>query len=156
MHERHRLSTVLRVSREAAGITGAEAAKRAGMSQPKISKIENAVLRLYGAGESSRRNCSNVRAHRTRHTRVRARSCGAARRASNGRSPRSRRRRGSSAAFSSRWCPFQLAVVPGLLQTAEYMRRIFTGFTEDEAARTIAARQDRATGAVRRVEAIHS
>ena len=55
------MSTVLRVLREAAGITGAEAAKRAGMSQPKISKIENAVLlpsvdavetllRLYGAG----------------------------------------------------------------------------------------------------------
>ena len=69
---------MLRVLREAAGITGAEAAKRAGMSQPKISKIENAVLlpsvdavetllRLYGAGLEQRRNCSNVRAHCTRH-----------------------------------------------------------------------------------------
>ena len=147
-HERDRLSTVLRVLREAAGITGAEAAKRAGMSQPKISKIENAVLlpsvdavetllapvpRAAGAAEE----LLELRAHCTRHS-SRAHDHPPRRRAQ---AAADRRDRGDRRRSSAR---FQLAVVPGLLQTAEYMRRIFTvGFTEDEAARTVAARQDR-------------
>ena len=42
---------------------------------------------------------------------------------------------------------FQLAVVPGLLQTAEYMRRLFArGLDPAEAARMVTARQERQRG----------
>src|ERR1700761_786769 len=63
--DRERLATALRDLRQGAGLTGVEAARRAGMSQPKISKLEtgrllpsvsdlHALLSLYRAGQAAR------------------------------------------------------------------------------------------------------
>ena len=63
--DRERLATALRDLRQNAGMTGVDAARSAGMSQPKISKLENGrllpsvhdvqtLLGLYGAGTTER------------------------------------------------------------------------------------------------------
>jgi transcriptional regulator with XRE-family HTH domain len=63
--DRERLATRLRDLRQNAGLTGIEAARRARMSQPKISKLENGrllrsvedvqtLLDLYQAGSAER------------------------------------------------------------------------------------------------------
>ena len=115
-HDHEQLGASLRALREAAGLTGMQAAQQARMSQPKISKIENAVLLpsvndvetlldLYRAEPEQGEGLLDSRARSTRRTSPRGRSSAAAPRASSGRSPRSRPRRRTSERSNSRSSP---------------------------------------------------
>src|SRR5206468_1482382 len=119
----------LRTLREAAGLTGAQVAQRAGMSQPKISKIENAVLlasvddvetllTLYGAPTAEREELLELASglHATFESARTIIRRGAARK---------QRQIAEIEVATEHLRTFQLAVIPGLLQTAEYMRRVF-------------------------------
>jgi transcriptional regulator with XRE-family HTH domain len=146
--DRERLATALRDLRQNAGLTGTEAARGARMSQPKISKLENGrllpsvedvqtLLGLYQAGaaeqdallEVAGRLHSAVESNRTILRR------GAARRQA---------RLGELEHEATTLRYFSPIVIPGLLQTAEYMRRVFSlDLSGAELTRTVAARQAR-------------
>lgn len=146
--DRERLATALRDLRQGAGMTGVEAARRARMSQPKISKVENGrllpsvadvqtLLALYRAGTSERDALLEVAARlhvaiESNRTILRR---GAARRQA---------RLGELEHEATTLRYFSPIVIPGLLQTAEYMRRVFSlDLSGAELARTVAARQAR-------------
>ncbi len=146
--DRERLATALRDLRQRAGLTGVEAARRAGMSQPKISKLENghllpsvkdvqALLALYQAGSVEREDLLELagRLHATIESNRTILRRGAA---------RTQARLGQLEQGATTLRYFSPVVIPGLLQTAEYMRRVFSlELSGAELARTVAARQER-------------
>jgi transcriptional regulator with XRE-family HTH domain len=150
-HDHEKLGDALRALREAAGLTGTQAAERARMSQPKISKIETArllpsvddvetLLTLYRAESGQREELLEL-ADTLHATYESARTIirrGAARK---------QRQIAEIEAQATHIRTFQLALIPGLLQTAEYMRRVFrSGMDPAEIARMVAARQERQRG----------
>jgi transcriptional regulator with XRE-family HTH domain len=146
--DRERLATVLRDLRQSAGMTGVEAARRARMSQPKISKLETgrllpsakdvqALLALYQAAPATREELLEVadRLHATMESNRAILRRGAAR-------MQARLSELEHEATTMRY--FSPIALPGLLQTAEYMRRVFSlELSGAELARTVAARQER-------------
>ncbi len=146
--DRERLAAALRDLRQGAGLTGVEAARRARMSQPKISKLETgrllpsmtdlyALLALYQANPTARDELLEIagRLHATIESNRTILRRGAAYR-------QARVSELEHEATSLRY--FSPVVLPGLLQTAEYMRRVFSlELSGSELARTIAARQQR-------------
>ena len=127
--DRERLATRLRDLRQNAGLTGMEAARRACMSQPKISKLENGrllpsvedvqtLLDLYQAGSAERDALLEVagRLHSAIESNRTILRRGAARRQA---------RLGELEHEATTLRYFSPIVIPGLLQTAEYMRRVF-------------------------------
>lgn len=146
--DRERLAAGLRGLRQDAGLTGVEAARQAGMSQPKISKLETgrllpslddlqSLLALYRAAPAARQELLEIagRMHATVESNRTILRRGAAYR-------QARLSEMEHEAASLRY--FSPVVLPGLLQTAEYMRRVFSaGLAGAELARTIAARQQR-------------
>ena len=149
-HDQEKLGAALRALREAAGLTGTEAAQRTQMSQPKISKIETAVLLpsvddvetlldLYRAPPEQREELLELASalHATVESARTIIRRGAARK---------QRQIAEIEAQTAHVRTFQLAVIPGLLQTAEYMRRVFSGMDPAEVARMVTARQERQRG----------
>src|ERR1700690_2679247 len=146
--DRELLAAALRDLRQAAGLTGVQAAERLGMSQPKISKLENgrllpsvrdthAMLTLYRAPGAEREELVEIaqRMHASIESNRTILRRGAA---------RQQARLGEIEAQASTLRYFSPLVIPGLLQTAEYMRRIFSlGLSGGELARAVAARQQR-------------
>lgn len=144
--DRERLSDALRRLRARSGLSGTEAGRRAGMSQPKISKIENGVLlptatdvgtlcQIYGA-HAQRTELVQLakRLHQVESNRTIMRR-GAA---------RQQAKIGQIEAETTHARYFATSVVPGLLQTAEYMRRVFAlGLDGTELPRAVTARQQR-------------
>lgn len=146
--DRVRLAALLRRLRLDAGFTGARAAADSGMSQPKISKWETGkllpsaadvetVLDLYGAGDEDRSAVRELMNRLYAHVE----------------SNRTHLRRGAGLrqrqialieAEARELRYFSPIVVPGLLQTTEYMRRVFTlDLSGGELARAVAGRQER-------------
>jgi transcriptional regulator with XRE-family HTH domain len=146
--QRRDLGARLRALRETASLTGTQAAERTGMSQPKISKIETAVLlpsvedvetllRLYGARTRDRDELLELASslHATYESARTVVRRGAA---------RAQRQIGEIEADTHLRRVFELAWVSPLLQTPEYMRQVLeTGSRRDELARIIAAREER-------------
>jgi transcriptional regulator with XRE-family HTH domain len=123
------LGQALRRARLAAGFTGAEAARRAGMSQPKISRLENAVQ--TPTLEDLDTLCSVYKLAPAEQDELRAQTEALHRTVE---STRSIMRGGAHLkqvqiqrveAESTVLRYFQLATIPGLLQTAEFTRRIY-------------------------------
>jgi transcriptional regulator with XRE-family HTH domain len=146
------LASTLRRLREEAGLSGNQAAKLAGISQPRVSRIENGKLvpteaavttlaRLYRADAQTRRDLlqavRDLRAE-TLPARVVISRGGAKLQARFSRIEKA----------SAEVCVYQPALIPGLLQTAEYMRLVFadggdiTGEELDAAVAERAARAD--------------
>ncbi|MCY9784141.1 helix-turn-helix domain-containing protein [Nocardiopsis sp. EMB25] len=128
-----RLGQALKRARLTAGFTGVEAARRAGMSQPKISRLENAVqtpglddldtlCSIYGLspGERDELQALTESLHRTVESSRSIRKGGG--------SHLKQLQIGRVEADTSVLRYFQPSTVPGLLQTAEFTRRIY-GFT---------------------------
>ncbi|MET2717087.1 helix-turn-helix transcriptional regulator [Streptomyces harbinensis] len=146
--DRRRLAAALRALRKAAAMTGVRAAEASGMSQPKISKLENGrllparedvetLLALYGASSSEREELLELAAGL--HTMVESND---ALRRRGSAQKQDRIRRVESSATALRF--FSPVMVPGLLQTAEYIRRVITlVLSGPEVARTTAAKQER-------------
>jgi transcriptional regulator with XRE-family HTH domain len=146
--DRERLATALRDLRQNAGLTGVEAARRARMSQPKISKLETgrllpsvkdiqSLLVLYQAVPAAREELleTAARLHATIESNRTILRRGAA---------RMQARLGALEQQATTLQYFSPIVLPGLLQTAEYMRRVFAlELSGAELARTVAARQER-------------
>jgi transcriptional regulator with XRE-family HTH domain len=146
--DRERLATALRDLRQHAGLTGVEAARRAVMSQPKISKLETgrllpsvrdieALLALYQTAPAEREELLEVaaRLHASIESNRTILRRGAA---------RTQARLGAVEHQATTLRYFSPIVLPGLLQTAEYMRRVFAlELSGAELARTVAARQER-------------
>jgi transcriptional regulator with XRE-family HTH domain len=146
--DHEKLSAGLRELRNAAGLTGREAAKRAGMSQPKISKIENALLlpsaadvetllHVYGAPQDEFDALLDLAAvlHTTYESNRTIVRRGAARRQ---RQIAQLEAEASSAQYLS------ISLIPTLLQTAEYARRVFAlDLTGNDLARALDARLER-------------
>jgi transcriptional regulator with XRE-family HTH domain len=146
--DRERLATALRDLRQSAGLTGVEAARLARMSQPKISKLETGrllpsvkdvqtLLALYRAAPAARDDLleAAARLHATIESNRTILRRGAA---------RMQARLGALEQQATTLRYFSPIVLPGLLQTAEYMRRVFAlELSGAELARTVAARQER-------------
>lgn len=146
--DREHLGAALRNLRLAAGLTGTQAAERTGMSQPKISKIETGrllpsvrdvrtLLALYRADPDLRAGLLEIadRLHASVESNRTILRRGAARRQAQ---------LGQMEAEAHELRYFSLLVLPGLLQTAEYMRRIFAlELSGAELARAVSARQER-------------
>ena len=149
-HDQERLGAALRGLREAAGLTGKQAAGLAQMSQPKISKIETAVLlpsvddvetllTVYRAPPVAREEFLELASalhaeYESARTIMRR---GAARK---------QRQIADIESRTAHVRTFQLALIPGLLQTAEYMRRVFSTMDPAEIGRMVTARQERQRG----------
>jgi transcriptional regulator with XRE-family HTH domain len=146
--DRERLATSLHDLRQSAGMTGVEAARRARMSQPKISKLETGrllpsvqdvrtLLGLYRASDAQQDELLGIadRLHATIESNRTILRRGAA---------RQQARLGQIETQSTTIRYFTPIGVPGLLQSAEYMRRVFAlHLSGAELARTVAARQQR-------------
>ncbi|MGH3735372.1 MAG: helix-turn-helix domain-containing protein [Micromonosporaceae bacterium] len=147
-YERQKLSELLRRLRAEAGVSGAEAARRAGFGQPKLSKIENGLLlpsvndatalcRSYQASDEQRSEILDlVRALRNEveSTRVILQR-GAYRK---------QHEIGAIEAETTWLRDFQMSIVSGFLQTTEYMRRVArTKLTGADAERWLTARRER-------------
>ncbi len=146
--DRERLAAALRELRQSARLTGVEAARRAGMSQPKISKLETGrllpsledlqvLLVLYRAAPAARQELLEIagRLHATFESNRTILRRGAAYR-------QAKLSELEHEATSLRY--FSPVVLPGLLQTAEYMERVFSlELTDADVARTVAARRKR-------------
>ncbi|WP_017599927.1 helix-turn-helix domain-containing protein [Nocardiopsis lucentensis] len=124
-----RLGQALKRARLAAGFTGAEAARRAGMSQPKISRLENAVqtpglddldtlCSVYGL-PPDKRDELRTQAESLHQTVESTRSI--LRGGAHLKQLQIKRTEAESTVLRY----FQLATIPGLLQTAEFTRRIY-------------------------------
>jgi transcriptional regulator with XRE-family HTH domain len=151
-HERGRdwLSTTLRDLRRRAGLSGMDAAGQAGLSQPRISRIETgrfvpteaeirSLCRLYQAPADVRRELLQVVDDLRSET-------AAARVVLQRGAWRLQQRLGRIEAAAARLRAYQPAVVLGLLQTADYARAVFadggdiTGEALDQAVAERAAR----------------
>lgn len=146
--DRERLALRLRELRAAAGLTGVQVAAASGMSQPKISKWENGkllpspedmavVLDIYRSSARDRADITELMDRLHAHiesNRTHLRRGGGHRQDQIGRI--------EAEATTLRF--FSPIVVPGLLQTTEYMRRVFSiDLDGDPLMRAIAARQRR-------------
>jgi transcriptional regulator with XRE-family HTH domain len=142
------LATALRDLRRSAGLGGVEAARRAGVSQSKISKLENGRLRagpddvralcdVYGVPEDEREGLLGLAAELkagSRLSRV-VMTRGAAQ------LQRQFSRLESNATLLR---SFQPAMVPGILQTKAYARLVFgAGLTDEDRDSAVAARSRR-------------
>jgi transcriptional regulator with XRE-family HTH domain len=146
--DRERLASALRELRHARELTGQQAAHAAGMSQPKISKLENGrllpsvedvatLLDLYQADGPQRDDLLHIttRLHTTIESNRTILRQGAARK-------QAQIGQIENDATALRY--FSPLVIPGLLQTTEYMRRVFAlDLAGAELARAVAARQQR-------------
>ncbi len=134
--------------RDAAGLSGVEAGRRAGFSQAKVSRIERgktiatpadveALTRAYGADEDTRLRlvglAEDVRAENRRVVMVRNKAADFQERIA---------RIEATATVIGDFTP---AVVPGLLQTEAYMRELAApgGLDEDTLERWVVARLNR-------------
>ncbi len=145
---RDELSRTLRQLRVDAGLSGVDAAKRAGLSQPTISRWERGLFvpspgdvttlaRVYNAPSAVQRRlvlmAEDLRDEFTSARVVMHRGAGA-----------TQRRIGRIEATSERVATFHPAMVPGLLQTAAYARAVFSqGITGAALDEVVAARLDR-------------
>ncbi|MGQ0776527.1 MAG: helix-turn-helix domain-containing protein [Pseudonocardiales bacterium] len=142
------LSALLRRLRQDARLTGIEAARAAGLSQPKISRLETgkqvptaaevqALCRVYGASAAIRQQLLDV-AHDMREEQVSARVMlqrGAY---------RMQERIGRIEAASRLLRTFHPAVVIGLVQTPGYVRALIgNSLPDDELERIVTARGER-------------
>ncbi|MFC9691983.1 helix-turn-helix domain-containing protein [Kribbella sp. NPDC056951] len=144
------LAAVLREFRRRAGLGGIEAARRAGVSQSKISKLENGALRaspedvrslcdIYGVPAAERENlvrlASDLKAE-SRLSRV-VMTRGAA---------RLQHHIGQLEAKATLLRSYQPAMIPGLLQTRAYARLVFGGgLSDDERDAAVDARSNRSS-----------
>lgn len=141
----------MRELRQAAGISGKRLATVAGVTQPTISKIETGkmlpsvemVIRLAEATGFGAEIREDLLEELTRiSTDI------ATWRRSGGRGEAKQTMLAERERQTEHRRSFHPAVVPGLLQTAEYARQIFARsmfLTEDEVARAVAARMERQT-----------
>lgn len=124
------LSRTLRDLRHGTGLSGVAAAKAVGISQPRISRIENGVLlptdfqvramcRVYGAPARTERELRQAVAD------LRAESAPARLVLSRGGWKMQSRIRAIEAR-AAEICGYQPAIIVGLLQTEAYMRLVFT------------------------------
>jgi transcriptional regulator with XRE-family HTH domain len=145
--DQKRLGGRLRALRKAAGLTGVGAAGKTEMSQPKVSKIETGallpsvddvgkLLALYGAPTTERDELLEVA--RSLHT-----SAESARALTRGGPVRRQRQIAEIEAEAALVRTFEVAVIPWLLQTAEYARRVAARSDPGEVARMATAREDR-------------
>lgn len=144
-----KLSQTLRELRRAAGLTGAEAAHHVGLAQPSISRYERGVsvpslehlgklLDLYTAPDDTRRQLEQIVRDLREDTQPGARiilARGVA---------RMQQRIGRIEGASRLLRYFQPALVPGLLQTPDYARAVFSaGGDVPDVEESVAARMDR-------------
>jgi transcriptional regulator with XRE-family HTH domain len=148
--KRRRLANELRALRELSGLTGRELARRIGISQSKVSRIEAATVqpsivettawaRATGAPDEAERLLAALAD--AAHTEIDTWQA-----ALEGRPQlQDEMREREAAATLTR--TFQPAIVPGLLQTPAYAQRVFTMFKssvpQTSVAAAVAARMDR-------------
>ena len=144
------LAGTLRRLREESGLTGTQAAKVAGISQSRISRIEGgrfvptdneirALCKLYRAPAQVRQDLLQA-AKDLRGGTVTARTV-----ISRG-SWKMQARFGRIEKMSAEVCVYQPALIPGLLQTAAYARLVFADggdITDDELDKAVAERMSR-------------
>ncbi|MGH8903006.1 MAG: helix-turn-helix domain-containing protein [Egibacteraceae bacterium] len=147
-HEREDLGSALRRLRKDAGLTGVEAAKRAGMSQSKVSKIETANLlpsvddvdqlcRALGAPAQLHANLLD----RTERLHTEFDTSRAIQRRGY---HRKQEELGQVENETTRFRHFSPLVIAGLLQTAAYIRQLFaTVVSGVELGKTVTARLER-------------
>ncbi len=127
--ERDRLARALRQLRLNSGLTGTQAAERAGMSQPKISRIENGatvptsddvetLCRLYGAPDDTCDELTELADSLHRRTE-------SARAILRGGAWRKQQQIARVERDSKQLRFFQPATISGLLQTPEFTRHIY-------------------------------
>lgn len=127
-YARDKLSTLLRAFRSGTGLTSAEAARRAGFSQSKLSKIENGALlpsyadgealcRAYGATVEQRDEVLDLL--KVLHDELES-----ARVILRRGAHRKQQAYARVEAETVEYRDLQVAYVSGLLQTADYMRRM--------------------------------
>lgn len=143
------LSGTLRKLREDAGLSGVQAAKLSGISQPRISRMETGrflpsddairkLCKLYRADAQVRAELLRVVADLRPET-VQARVV-----LSRG-GWKLQQRFGRIEEASAEICGYQPALIPGLLQTPDYMRVVFSsGMAGDDLDRSVAVRVERA------------
>lgn len=148
--ERHRLATDLQRLRRAAGLSGYELARRLGISQSKVSKIEHAHAAISVAEVEAWGRVTSAKSEQI--VRLAERAERALSEAVNWRGamreglPRLQEEVASLEAVSATVRSYHPVLVPGLLQTAEYARRIYeAGQVEDrpDIAAAVAARIER-------------
>lgn len=142
------LAAALRDLRRRAGLGGVEAAQRAGVSQSKISKLENGRLRahpddvralcdVYGVPDGERDDLIRLAAELkagSRLSRV-VMTRGAA---------QLQRQFGQLESKATSLRTFQPAMVPGILQTTAYARLVFgAGLTDEDRDSAVVARHRR-------------
>jgi transcriptional regulator with XRE-family HTH domain len=147
--ERDRLAQTLRRLRADSGLTGTESARRAGMSQPKISRIENGttvptaedvetLCRLYGAPRDVRDALTELADSLHRNTE-------SARAIMRGGAWRKQQQIARVERDATRLNFFQPATISGLLQTRDFTREIYgltlTGTELDRSMAALAERQ---------------
>ena len=147
--ERAQLARQLRALRQAAGLGGIEAGRRAGISQSKISKLERGLLlpqvadvealcRVYGAAPEDREELLGLVAS------LRSDAVEPARVILARGAYRLQQRIGQLEASVSLLRSFQPCMVIGLLQTEAYARVVFSStLTGQDLERAVAARRKR-------------
>jgi transcriptional regulator with XRE-family HTH domain len=146
--ERDELSRLLLALREEAGLSGRQAAGRAGFSQSKLSKIENGMLLpSFADAEALCRALGTAAAHRDQvldllkilHGEVES-----ARVILRRGAYRQQRQIARIEAETTLQRSFDLGMVIGLLQTPDYMRRVFSRrLAHADQDKAVAARQER-------------
>ncbi|OLT31846.1 hypothetical protein BJF79_08610 [Actinomadura sp. CNU-125] len=146
--ERDRLARALKRLRLDNGLTGTNAAERAGMSQPKISRIENGATvpttedietlgRVYGADRETVAELLELAESLHRHTEN-------ARAILRGGAWRKQQQIGRVEKEAKRLRFFQPATVSGLLQTPDFTREIYgLSVSGDDLDRSMAALAER-------------
>jgi transcriptional regulator with XRE-family HTH domain len=147
---RHQLAAELLRLRRQAGISGRELAERIGISQSKVSRIESArtvpvvpevTAWVEAVGASRQTRVRLVRMVEAVHTQV------VSWRVARQSRPHLQDQIATREAQASLVSTFQSSLVPGLLQTADYARRVFDQgqlpYDEHVAAEVLAARLNR-------------
>ncbi|QFG22865.1 helix-turn-helix transcriptional regulator [Actinomadura sp. WMMB 499] len=146
--ERDQLARALKRLRLDSGLTGTNAARQVGMSQPKISRLENGTTvptaedvetlgRLYGAGRDTIAELVDLAESLHRHTE-------SARAILRGGAWRKQQQIGRVEKEAKRLRFFQPATVSGLLQTPEFTREIYSlSVAGDDLERSMAALAER-------------
>ena len=151
MSSRKNLGIALRRLRIEAGISGAEAARRADLSQARVSRMENgtytpdvdaveALCRLYKAPASIRKDLVAL----ARELREDDQSASAPRVVVHHSPWRTQQRMGKVESQSQLIRAFHPSVVIGLVQTTDYIRTIFNeAVSAEEASKAVEARTKR-------------